>query len=162
MVRSILFCLTAVVAAGLVGCQAPQNAQNHAEQMLREFLESWSPNPDVEKIVSYFAEECVCENVPREAVYHTKGGVLAYVRATYEAVPDLKVTATSIFVSGDWAACEWVMAGTTSMATPDSPGAGKSFSVRGSSIIQLKDGKIRRLSDYWDRETFLRQIGVLE
>jgi hypothetical protein len=39
---------------------------------------------------------------------------------------------------------------------------GKRFSaVRGSSILELEAGKIRRESDYWDAATLMKQVGLL-
>jgi ketosteroid isomerase-like protein len=37
---------------------------------------------------------------------------------------------------------------------------GKSFSVRGVSVMQLENGKIRRNSDYWNMAEFQRQTAV--
>jgi hypothetical protein len=40
------------------------------------------------------------------------------------------------------------------------PAAGKRFSsIRGSTILELKAGKIIRESDYWDAGTFMKQVG---
>jgi len=42
------------------------------------------------------------------------------------------------------------------------PATGKRFtSVRGSSILELEAGKIRRESGYWDAATFMKQVGLL-
>lgn len=68
---------------------------------------------------------------------------------------------TSGFVAGTWAGGEWIMRGTHTGDLPGLPATGKGVSVRGSSIIELQDGKIRRCSDYWDMATLLRQIGLM-
>lgn len=45
---------------------------------------------------------------------------------------------------------------------PGIPATGKrSSAVRGSTIIELEVGKIRRESDYWDAATFMKQVGLL-
>jgi steroid delta-isomerase-like uncharacterized protein len=54
------------------------------------------------------------------------------------------------------------MTGTLSGNSPELPATGKSFSVRGATIAQLKNGKIQRNADYWDLATFLRQVGLME
>jgi len=42
------------------------------------------------------------------------------------------------------------------------PATDKRFSsVRGSTILELEGGEIRRESDYWDAATFMRQVGLL-
>jgi len=34
-------------------------------------------------------------------------------------------------------------------------------SVRGTSILELEDGKIHRQSDYWDAATVMKQVGLM-
>jgi steroid delta-isomerase-like uncharacterized protein len=54
------------------------------------------------------------------------------------------------------------MSGTHRGALPGIPATGKRISsVRGSTILELEAGKIRRESDYWDAATFMKQVGVL-
>jgi steroid delta-isomerase-like uncharacterized protein len=69
---------------------------------------------------------------------------------------------TSRFADGRWAVVEWVMSGTHTGDLPGIPATGKRFSsVRGSTILELEAGKIRRKSDYWDAATFMKQVGLL-
>lgn len=83
-------------------------------------------------------------------------------QACFDAIPDFKLDVTSIIASGDLLAFEWVMNGTLTGSSPDLPATGKKFSVQGSTIIQLKDGKIQRNTDYWDLATFLRQVDLMK
>jgi steroid delta-isomerase-like uncharacterized protein len=54
------------------------------------------------------------------------------------------------------------MSGTHKGDLPGIPATGKRFSsVRGSTILELDGGKIRREADYWDAATFMKQIGLL-
>jgi predicted ester cyclase len=54
------------------------------------------------------------------------------------------------------------MSGTQKGDFPGIPATGKRFSsVRGSSLLELEAGKIRRQSDYWDAATFMREVGGL-
>jgi len=34
------------------------------------------------------------------------------------------------------------------------------FEVRGSSVVEFRDGKISRNSDYWDLATYMKQVGL--
>jgi ketosteroid isomerase-like protein len=38
---------------------------------------------------------------------------------------------------------------------------GKKFSVRGVSVIEVREGKISRCLDFYDSATIMRQVGVL-
>ena len=33
------------------------------------------------------------------------------------------------------------------------------FELRGSTVVEFRDGKISRNSDYWDLATFMKQVG---
>jgi steroid delta-isomerase-like uncharacterized protein len=56
---------------------------------------------------------------------------------------------------------EWTMAGTHQGDLPGLPATGRRFSLRGSAIVELRQGKIKRLTDYWDMATFMKQIGAM-
>jgi len=34
--------------------------------------------------------------------------------------------------------------------------------VRGASVVEFRDGKISRESDYWDLATYLKQVGLIK
>jgi hypothetical protein len=45
---------------------------------------------------------------------------------------------------------------------PGIPASHKQFSsIRGTTILELENGKIRRESDYWDAATFMKHLGLL-
>ena len=58
-------------------------------------------------------------------------------------------------------AVEWTMKGTHDLDGPDLPKTGKTFSVPGVSIGEVRDGKITRNTDYWSLATFLMQVGLM-
>jgi ketosteroid isomerase-like protein len=42
------------------------------------------------------------------------------------------------------------------------PATNKPFRVRGASVVEFRDGKINRESDYWDLATYLKQVGLIK
>jgi steroid delta-isomerase-like uncharacterized protein len=56
---------------------------------------------------------------------------------------------------------EWTMSGTQTGEMPGMPATGKTFSLRGASVVELRDGKLTRCSDYWDLVTLLKQLGLM-
>jgi len=52
---------------------------------------------------------------------------------------------------------EWTFSGTDKGVYK----TGKKFSVRGVSVIDMRDGKISRNLDFYDLATIMRQVGVL-
>jgi steroid delta-isomerase-like uncharacterized protein len=74
----------------------------------------------------------------------------------FAAIRDFKYGLRSRFVGSQWAVIEWTMSGTHTGDLPGIAATGKRFSsVRGSTILELEAGKIRRESDYWDAATFI-------
>jgi steroid delta-isomerase-like uncharacterized protein len=121
---------------------------------------AWSHH-DVDKLLSLCTDDCVYEDVTMGAVSRGKAELRRFAGAVFAAFPDFKIDLTSGLVAGSWAAAEWTMSGTHKGDLPGLPATGKRFSVRGSTICELRDGKIQRNSDYWDMVTFLKQVGLM-
>jgi hypothetical protein len=78
--------------------------------------------------------------------------------------PDINFELKSVFGVGDWASDEWVMTGTfanNTMSKNSVAATGKTFSVRGTSIYQVRNGKFTRESNYYDNVSFLQQVGLM-
>jgi steroid delta-isomerase-like uncharacterized protein len=134
------------------------------EGMLDEWALAWSSseNKDPERLLALFAANCVFEDVTFGVVARGKDELRRFVNGAFVAVPDFTYGVTRRFATRQWAAIEWVMSGTHKGDFPGIPATGKRFSsVRGTSILELETGKIRRESDYWDAATFKRQVGLL-
>jgi steroid delta-isomerase-like uncharacterized protein len=134
------------------------------EGMFDEWALAWSSseNKDPERLLALFADDCVFEDVTFGFVARGKDELRRFVNGAFAAVPDFTYGVTRRFATRQWAAIEWVMSGTHKADFPGIPATGKRFSsVRGTSILELEAGKIRRESDYWDAATFMRQVGLL-
>jgi steroid delta-isomerase-like uncharacterized protein len=117
---------------------------------------------DFEKLLSFFTDDCVYEDVALGRLERGKEQVGSLIRSIFIDVPDFKMEVKSAFGSGDWGAGEWIMTGTyVHSSVPTVPATGKSFAVRGATILELRYGKISRNTDYIDLPTFLRQIGAI-
>jgi ketosteroid isomerase-like protein len=60
-------------------------------------------------------------------------------------------------IQGGHGFLQWVFSGTDKGVFK----TGKKFSVRGVSILELRNGKISRSQDYYDVATVMRQVGLL-
>jgi len=134
--------------------------QRIANDWARAWSSSESSGPD--DVLALFADECVFEDVTFGVVARGKDELRVFVRRAFAAVPDFRYGVQSSFASSQWAVIEWVMSGTHRGDFPGIPATGKHFSaVRGSTVLELGAGKIRRESDYWDAATFMKQVGLL-
>ena len=117
---------------------------------------------DPERVLALFADDCVFEDVTFGVVARGKKELRRFVTGAFAAVPDFKYELASRFAASQWAAIEWSMSGTHTGDLPEMPATGRRFSsVRGTTILELEAGKIRRESDDWDAATAMHQVGLL-
>ena len=134
------------------------------ERMLDEWAIAWSSsaNNDPERVLALFADDGMYEDVTTGVVVRGKEELRRYLIGAFATIPDFTFSVLRRFASGRWAAIEWTMSGTNRGDWAGMPATGKRFaSVRGTSILELEDGKIRRQSDYWDAATVMQQVGLL-
>ncbi len=112
--------------------------QADVDKIAEGLAAAWS-SADVEKIASFFTDDCVFEDVCVGEVCRNKEELKDRANAIFAKVLDLKLEIKSLFASGDWVGCEWIETGTQN---------GKRFSVRGASIVELRGGRIKRESIY--------------
>jgi steroid delta-isomerase-like uncharacterized protein len=130
------------------------------KKVAADFIRAWNSH-DVDKIASFFTDDCVYEDVAFGVVNRGKKEIKDFIKGMYVWSPDLKFELKSFFSARGRTASEWVMADTHAGEVPGIPATGKSFSVRGASIEELRGGKISRHSDYYNVVSFLQQVGLL-
>jgi steroid delta-isomerase-like uncharacterized protein len=132
-----------------------------SEKMMNDYVAAWNSH-DMEKVLSFCTDDVVFEEVPMEKVWRGKKEAKDFVNVTFTNFPDFKIEMKSGFGTGAQGAGEWVMSGTfANSSTPGMPATGKRFSVRGTSIIEFREGKISRESMYWNMAAFLQQVGLM-
>jgi steroid delta-isomerase-like uncharacterized protein len=158
-----LFALTTIRARR--PCRQLPMATPDLERLFDDWATAWSSNDsskDPERVLALFVDDCVFEDVTFGIVARGKKELRSFANRAFAAIPDFKYGVRSRFATSQWAVIEWVMSGTHKGDLPGIPATGKRFSsVRGSTILGLEDGKIRRESDYWDAATFMKQVGML-
>jgi len=133
---------------------------NKTELRLREYYAAWGTG-DPEKVVAFFDESSVFEDLAFDAKFEGKDGVRTFAQLTYHGAPDFKVEPTQIIVNGSSAAATWIMSGTHTGDLPNMPATGKPFKVRASSIIRIEDGKILEMLDFWNPISFQKEVGLV-
>ena len=126
--------------------------------VLDQWATAWSSH-DVQQVLQLFTDDCIYEDVPTGAVNIGKVALRKFAEFFFSVAPDFKVELSKRFENDRWATGEWTMSGTQKGDMPNLPATGKPFSIRGATIIELDNGRIRRCSDYWDMAAFLRQLG---
>ena len=145
-----------VISACILGSAVQAGAQTST---LNEYWAAWNSH-DAEKLVSFFTDDFVYEELGLGVIKHGKEEFRAFIKGFFANFPDTNFEMKSSFISGDWYCGEWVWIGTYKGNAPGVPAAGKRFSIRGVSVGELKEGKIKRHSDYYNRMDFFQQLGV--
>lgn len=121
-----------------------------------KWIAAWnSRNPD--KMLPLFTDDIFYEDVAFGEVSHGSAELRKFAASELEGVPDLELKLLRSNIHNGHGTIEWVFSGTDKGVFK----TGKKFSVRGVSVIDVRDGKISRNLDFYDSATLMRQVGVL-
>jgi steroid delta-isomerase-like uncharacterized protein len=124
--------------------------------LAEKWIAAWnSHNPD--KMLPLFTNDIVYEDVAFGEVSHGSAELRKFAASEFEGVPDLELKLVRADIHSGHGTIEWMFSGTDK----DVFKTGKKFSVRGVSVIDMRDGKISRNLDFYDVATIMRQVGVL-
>jgi steroid delta-isomerase-like uncharacterized protein len=124
--------------------------------LAKQWIAAWnSRNPD--KMLPLFADDIFYEDVAFGEVNHGKVELRKFTADEFDAVPDLELKLLRADIHDGHGTIEWSFTGTDKGIYK----TGKQFSVRGVSVIDVRDGKIFRNLDFYDSATIMRQVGQL-
>jgi steroid delta-isomerase-like uncharacterized protein len=126
------------------------------DAVAEKWIAAWnSRNPD--KMLPLFTDDIFYEDVAFGEVSHGSAELSKFAASEFEGVPDLELKLLRASVHNGHGTIEWTFSGTDKGIYK----TGKRFSVRGVSVIDLRDGKIFRNLDFDDSATIMRQVGLL-
>jgi steroid delta-isomerase-like uncharacterized protein len=117
---------------------------------------AWNSH-DPEKMLAVFTDDIVYEDVAFGEVSHGQAELRKFAAEEFEGVPDLQLKVEGVHVAKGHGTIEWSFSGTDKGVYK----TGKKFTVRGVSVIDVREGKISRCLDFYDTGTIMRQVGVL-
>jgi steroid delta-isomerase-like uncharacterized protein len=127
-------------------------------KMLEGYFASWNSH-DVEKVLSFFADDCKYEDVSLNRVVRGKTELRALLESVFADIAGLHMEIKSAFSTGTWGASEWTMSGSfVHSSDPELSATGKNFLIRGATVFELSNHKISRNTDYLDLTAFLKQV----
>ncbi len=111
------------------------------------------------------AQDCEWTDVPSGRTIRGIEDRVDACRAFTTAFPDFSVESTTLIGQDDVVANEWSAHGTHSGPLPRDGGepygpTGRTFERTGVGIVELRDGKIVRYRDHFDRQTMAEQLGL--
>ena len=126
--------------------------------LVNELYAAWSLH-EPHRIDAIFTDDAIYSDIAGGKNQQGKQEIKQLLRAAFDWAPDFRVTMLSLTIGKDAAATEWLIEGIQAGPIGDLPASGNSFRLRGASILAFRDGKIFKVTDYYDMGTFLRQLG---
>jgi steroid delta-isomerase-like uncharacterized protein len=150
----------------IIGCQqmSSSTSPQQIRHLVNELYAAWSLH-EPDRVDAIFTDDAAYEDVAGGQVLRGKAAIKELLRAAFAWAPDFRVTMTSLTIAGDTGTTEWVIEGTQAGAVQagpfgELPATGRIFRLRGASILMFRDGRIAKVTDYYDMATFLRQLGA--
>ncbi len=155
--KRVLAGIIVVAMFVLPAIAAPPEGKTAGEAAIAEkLIAAWnSHSPD--KMVPVFTDDIFYEDVAFGEISHGSAELRKFAVSEFEGVPDLELKLLRANVQGGHGTVEWMFSGTDK----DVFKTGKKFSVRGVSVIDVRDGKISRCLDFYDVAGIMRQVGTL-
>jgi steroid delta-isomerase-like uncharacterized protein len=147
--------------AGRLASAAAQGASptaGAAPAIVQAWIAGWNGPDPAATVAALYTSDGIYEDVS-SGTQSKSGDVRGFLTPFAQGTADLTVELTDAFATSDWAAAEYRFSETNQGAFPGA--VGKRFRVRGVTVYQLADGKIRRSSDYTDTLAILIQLGAI-
>jgi steroid delta-isomerase-like uncharacterized protein len=137
------------------GQEQHEHGGRHGDLALR-WADAWNSH-DADAVAALFARDGFFEDVTFGVVAHGTNEIRAVAQSFFTVVPDLHISVVNGSFNASRGSIEWVFSGSDQGLYR----TGKTFAVRGATVLELAENKISRDSDYWDLATLLRQIGLM-
>jgi steroid delta-isomerase-like uncharacterized protein len=131
-------------------------AEQKKPRVAENFIAAWNSH-DVEKVIPVFTDDVLYEDVTFGAVNHGSTELRKFAASIFAAIPDVRFELVNSTIDRGHGTIEWVFTGTDRGLYK----SGKRFSVRGVSVIDLREGRISRNLDFYDAASIMRQVGLL-
>ncbi|MGB9235427.1 MAG: nuclear transport factor 2 family protein [Terriglobales bacterium] len=152
----LIAAVLALVVTIITPASVAKASTNDDTTVAEKWIAAWnSHNPD--KMLAAFTDDVFYEDVAFGEVSHGHAEFRKFAADEFDAVPDLELKLVRASIHNGHGTIEWSFSGTDKGIYK----TGKKFTVRGVSVIDVRDGKISRSLDFYDSGTIMRQVGVL-
>lgn len=159
-VKRVLAVATVLAILVLTRIANPPKARaadaGHDAAVGEKLIAAWNSH-DPDKMLPLFTDDIFYEDVAYAEVSHNQAEMRKFAAEEFEGVPDLELKLVRAEIHDGHGTIEWSFTGTDKGVYK----TGKKFTVRGVSVVDVRDGKISRCLDYYDSAIVMRQVGVL-
>jgi len=135
--------------------------RNETTQFIERFFKAMNDH-DVEKMGEFCTEEIVADEVAEPEPFEGVNSFKKSYSDVFGGYPDCVAEVEETFVDGDAVICQVRWKATNSGEFRGVDPTGKDVDLRIAYFFWLKDGKIDKITEYYDLATLLVQQGQLE
>ncbi len=136
--------------------QTRTQTQASGTALVEAYVSAWNRR-DFAALDKLLAPDALHEDMARPSRDVGPAQINQSIRTTIEAQPDLHWRLISVVDGGGSViAAEWVWSGTFTGDSPVAPVVPRRISGRGASVVVIENGRIKRLSDYYDFGSIFR------
>ena len=117
------------------------------------------PSREADALAALYAQNSTFEDIPLAAFPKDHEEMKKLWLDTWASLADFRMEPDAIVADDTGGAASFTMSGRHTGDFPGYPASGKSFSLKGASIIRIIDGKITAWTDYWSSGDLERQLG---
>ena len=133
-------------------------------RLARTILDLWNER-DFDQAVRLAAEDVECVDVPSNTTLRGPDGYRESLQRWATAFPDGRVEVTRVIADADGAVVEYTGRGTHTgpLAGPAGsiPATGRRGELTLCDVLEIEQGKVRRVRSYYDSATLMRQLGLI-
>jgi steroid delta-isomerase-like uncharacterized protein len=124
-------------------------------------LQIWE-NGNISDLENIMVKDAIYEAAQQNYSYKGIEEIGKYVGHVHSFSSDLKIEIISINSTKEFSVLEWVMTGIQDRPIPGHVliGTNREFRLKGITMIEIKDGRIRKATDYMDVLGFVMQLGA--
>ncbi len=130
------------------------------ERILADLTQAFNAH-DAERVAGYYAKDYTGFDVSRAGPHQGREGVLRMLGEYFAAFPDLEFQLEETIIDSDRIVRVWTANGTHQGSVMNIPPTGRRVSVRGVSVLTLKEGQVKDGLYIWDVAGLLRSLGLL-
>ena len=145
-------------ALGIFACAVYQKKQpvEGDKAVVDAYVKAWNQH-DTAAIDTLLAADAIHEDIAQNFRGRGPKVIVTFMRGVASSEPDYKWSVTNTIEDGKYVAIEWTW--TATYSGPDPTGkkvTNKRTSGKGSSVVEIDNGKIKRFTDYYDLSSFFR------
>ncbi len=136
------------------------NGNADPARLAAALIDAWNAH-DIERVVVLYASDYEGEDVAEPAPLRGHAAVRRSAERYLRAFPDLRWSVERVLAQGETVVLVWTAQGTHKGTLLHIPPTGRLVEVRGISVLEVDDGRVRRGTVVWDVAGLLRAVGLL-